>query len=143
MSLRRRRNHLIWIGPVVSFFGLLSYFYVFARFPTLRDFPWVNLPLVLLGLALSGFGVWRAFARSRIFKGKILGSLGFVLSLGFAGLLVLYVFRITYSLPPPSHGTLEMTQAPDFALTGNDGKTVRLSDYRGRKVALIFYRGFW
>src|SRR5262245_13057676 len=29
--------------------------------------------------------------------------------------------------------------APDFALTDRTGKTVRLSDYRGRPVVLYFY----
>ncbi len=29
--------------------------------------------------------------------------------------------------------------APEFTLPGSDGKTHRLSDYRGRKVILYFY----
>lgn len=34
-------------------------------------------------------------------------------------------------------------EAPDFALPGLDGRTVRLSDYRGRKhVVLVLNRGF-
>jgi len=64
-----RRNHAIWLGPIVTFAGAVSYFLYFARFPSLRDVPWVNLPIV-------------------------------------AG-------------------------------------DVRLSDLRGRKVVLVFYRGFW
>ena len=31
------------------------------------------------------------------------------------------------------------TQAPDFTVTAHDGKTVKLSDYRGKKVVLWFY----
>jgi cytochrome oxidase Cu insertion factor (SCO1/SenC/PrrC family) len=33
--------------------------------------------------------------------------------------------------------------APDFTLQNQDGKNIRLSDYRGRKVVLVFYRGHW
>jgi len=31
------------------------------------------------------------------------------------------------------------TQAPDFAVTAHDGSTVRLADFRGKKVVLWFY----
>lgn len=34
---------------------------------------------------------------------------------------------------PPEVGSL----APDFALPGSDGKTHRLSDYRGKKVVVL------
>lgn len=31
------------------------------------------------------------------------------------------------------------TQAPDFTVTAHDGATVRLADFRGKKVVLWFY----
>jgi cytochrome oxidase Cu insertion factor (SCO1/SenC/PrrC family) len=34
-------------------------------------------------------------------------------------------------------------KAPDFALPDADGKTVRLSGFRGRNVLIDFYRGYW
>ena len=34
-------------------------------------------------------------------------------------------------------------KAPDFALPDTSGKTVRLSDFRGRNVLIDFYRGYW
>jgi len=34
--------------------------------------------------------------------------------------------------------------APDFTLEDSDGKSINLSDFRGKKsVVLVFYRGYW
>jgi len=34
--------------------------------------------------------------------------------------------------------------APNFTLEDMDGKTITLSDFRGKKtVVLVFYRGYW
>lgn len=143
MSPERRRNHLVWIGPLVTVAGALSYFYVFVPVPALRDFPWVNLPLVLLGLAASALGVWRAFARREVFGGRLLAPLGFALSLLLAAAFSLYIFRISYFVPAPTATAMGLDQAPDFALASMTGDTVRLSELRSRKVVLIFYRGHW
>lgn len=40
---------------------------------------------------------------------------------------------------PPAAGK----PAPDFTLVDQNGKRVALSALRGRKVVLVFYRGFW
>lgn len=143
MNAERRRNHLIWIGPLVTFAGVVSYFMVFARFPGLRDFPWLNLPLVLLGATASALAVWRATTAREVFKGRILAPIGLLVSLFFAGIFVLYIFRWSYAVPQPTDATLGLEQAPDFALASMAGDTVRLSDFRGRKVVVVFYRGFW
>jgi thioredoxin-dependent peroxiredoxin len=41
--------------------------------------------------------------------------------------------------PPPPVELKVGDQAPDFALPGSDGKTHRLSDYRGKTVVLAWF----
>jgi peroxiredoxin Q/BCP len=33
--------------------------------------------------------------------------------------------------------------APDFRLQDQDGRVHQLSQYRGKNVVLVFYRGYW
>ena len=34
-------------------------------------------------------------------------------------------------------------RAPQFSLPAADGRTVALKDYPGKKLVLVFYRGYW
>ena len=136
----RRYNHLLWMGPLLTFVGAVSYFVVFARFPALRDFPWVNLPVVGVGVLLSLAGVRRAFVRGR---GRWVGSIALVSSLLIGGLFGFYVFWLSYQLPATAGVTGERDAAPDFTLTDQHGQPLTLSSLRGRKVVLVFYRGHW
>lgn len=43
------------------------------------------------------------------------------------------------AVAPPKTGQ----QAPDFRLRDQNGKIARLSDARGQKTVLVFYRGYW
>lgn len=138
-----RRNHALWLGPLVTFGGAVSYFTLFARFPALRDFPWVNLPLVLAGLALTLVAARRALSRGSGRWTRVAGIVGGSVSLLLAALFCVYVFVLSYALPPPTATTLALTTAPDFTLVDQHGQPVTLSTLRGRKVVLSFYRGFW
>lgn len=139
----RRRNHAIWLGLLVTSFGGVSYFEVFARYPSLRDFPWLNQPLVLVGLGISFLGLLRAVRASEDYGGRVVGPIGFGVSLALATAFHWYVFEHSFDLPAPTRVVLPGDTAPDFALRAHDGESVRLSDYRGRKVVLAFYRGHW
>ncbi len=46
-------------------------------------------------------------------------------------------------MPVPSETVPVGSQAPDFSLTSIQGEQVRLSDFRGRNVVLVFLRGFF
>lgn len=34
-------------------------------------------------------------------------------------------------------------RVPQFSLPASDGRTVALKDYAGKKLVLVFYRGYW
>jgi len=136
----RGRNHLLWIGPLVVFAGFVSYYQVFAPYPLLRDFPWINLPLIWAGVVLSALGVRRAFQRGR---GKVLGAIALTFSVLVAALFHAYIFWYSYRMPGATETTTSMTRAPDFSLADQHGRSVTLSEYLGRKVVLVFYRGYW
>ena len=44
-----------------------------------------------------------------------------------------------FAAAPPRVGE----PAPAFTLSDQNGNVVRLSDARGHKVVLVFYRGYW
>ena len=146
--MRRKWNWPIWVGLIVVIAGLLSYGF-FARFPITRDFPWVNFLLFGVGVALLIAGLFRAFGRPQVYRGKIFGSISATIALlivAFFSYEILYVLRQV----PPSAGAPRVGQkAPDFLLLDQNGKPVGLGDLlRGpsgppKGVALIFYRGFW
>jgi hypothetical protein len=131
------------MGPLIVFAGAVSYFVVFAYFPVLRDVPWLNLSLVLVGVVVCVVGLWRAFAESPSGWGRLFAVCGLLVSLSIAGLFVFYVFALSYRLPEPSEETARLDLAPDFTLTDQHGRPVTLSDYRGGNVVLVFYRGHW
>ncbi len=130
-----RRNHAAWVGAALSLVALVSYFAYFARFPNLRDSAWLNLLGIAIGLAISA----RAFFRRR----SLWSAAGLVLSIAAATALIGYVFILSNQLPDVA-GVVEVGEtAPDFELLDQDGLTVRLSDFQGSQLILVFYRGFW
>jgi len=140
---KRWPKHAVWLGLVLTLVGALSYFLYFFQFPSLRDFPVLNLPMVLLGVLVAGVGCWQVFRQGRGAMGKGLAGLGFLLTLGLAGLFSFYIFAMSYQLPKASESPASAAAAPDFTLLDHKNQNVTLSDYRNEKVVLVFYRGFW
>ena len=93
--MKRKWNWPIWVGFVVVVAGVFSYEF-FARFPITRDFPWANLLLFGIGVALLIVGLFRAFGRPQLYRGKIFGSILTaiaVLVVAFFSYEIFYVLR--------------------------------------------------
>jgi hypothetical protein len=142
--MKRTWNWPIWVGFVVVVTGLFSYWF-FVRFPTTRDFPWANFLLFGIGAAFLIVGLFRAFGRPQVYRGKIFGLILAaiaVLVMAFFSYAILYALRQV----PASSGAPRVGQkAPDFLLLGQNGKPVGLGDLLSNSngVVVIFYRGFW
>lgn len=141
--MSRRRNHAAWLGPIVGLVGLISYFTVFAKFPSLRDSAWLNLLIVAVGLAVAGVGVRRAFEAGSGLGRRILGAVGFTFAFLFAALLAGYVFVLSSTVPEPTPTALGVERLPAITLTDQHGAPVDLGPERGRRILLVFYRGHW
>jgi hypothetical protein len=142
--MKRRWNWPVWIGFLFALAGFLSYTF-FAQFPLTRDFPWVNLLLFAAGGFFLAVGLFQAFGKPRVYRGKLFGPVLATLGLLMFGFFS-YVFFYQLRQVPPSTGAPRAGEkAPQFTLLDQDGKDVALSDLVGKSkaVALIFYRGFW
>ncbi len=142
-GLRRWGHLLVWGGFLFTFAAAVSYFLYFAKFPSLRDIPWLNLPLVMLGMIIALVGAFRIYRQRGRLIGKAFASIGALLSVAIAAAFNYYIFSLSYQIPVADEAPLRAETAPDFTLLDHTGKEVSLSDYRGKNVALVFYRGYW
>lgn len=140
---RRRPMLVVWAGLAMTVTGALSYFLYFFQFPALRDTPLLNLPVVWLGLAAATVGWVGVFGRGGSVLGKASASVAFLMTLAVAGMFSFYIFFMSYQLPDAATAPVVGATAPEFSLADQDNNPVSLSDYRSRKVVLVFYRGFW
>ena len=145
--MKRKWNWSIWVGFVVAVTGLFSYEF-FARFPITRDFPWANFLLFGIGLALLVVGLFRAFGRPQVYRGKIFGSILAAIAVLCVAFFSYVIFYVLHQVPASAGAPRVGQKAPDFFLLDQNGNPVGLGDLlRGpsgpKAVALIFYRGFW
>jgi hypothetical protein len=144
-------NWQIWAGFLITFFGLLSYPFVFVRWPVTRDFPWANILIIAIAAVLLIIGLRRAFARGSRLRSKIVGSVLALLSLAFVALFAFAIFVVAKQLPKSSGAPQVGQRAPDFSLTDTNNKRVTLAELLSapvngnppKGVLLIFYRGYW
>ncbi|PYL22920.1 MAG: hypothetical protein DMF37_11060, partial [Verrucomicrobia bacterium] len=153
IDMKRSWNWSLWIGFLFALAGFLSYTF-FAQFPVTRDFPWANLLLFAAGGIFLVLGLFRAFGKAQVYRGKVFGPILATLGILMFGFFS-YVFFYQLRQVPPSTGAPRVGQkAPDFTLLDQNDKPVSLADLlsapassastgRANAVLVIFYRGFW
>ncbi len=141
MAAKAPRNHAIWLGPAICTLGLVTYFVVFSRWPATRDFPWVNLPVIAAGLALSVLALGRAWPRGG--RQRAAGGVGLGVSAAFSALLVWYCFVFSSPLPAPASALGVGERVPAVVLTDDRGHSLGLGVVSDTKTILVFYRGYW
>jgi hypothetical protein len=139
-SDRRPRLALAALGLGLGLAGVIGYFVIVVRFgawwPRLRNDAALNWLVVAAGVVLSCLAVTRTRPGRRLGVG-VLAALNVALAAAFAWFLYVAV------AVPRASGPAVGVAAPDFALADQDGTTVRLADFRGKPLLLVFYRGHW
>src|SRR5205085_7481478 len=142
-DMKRKWNWPLWVGVVVAVGGLFSYEFL-AQFPITRDFPWANLLLFGIGGALLLFGLFRAFGRPQVYRGKIFGSIFTAIAFLLFAFFAYEIFYVLKEVPLSAQAPRVGEKAPDFTLPDQNAKPVALHDLISETgVVLIFYRGHW
>jgi len=141
--MKRQWNWPLWIGFIVAVGGLFSYEF-FALFPITRDFPWATLLIFGIGSALLLVGLFRAFGRPQLYRGKVFGSIFLAITVLFFSFFSYVTFYVLRQVPLSAQAPRVGEKAPEFSLPDQNGKQVSLSDLLSPNGAvLIFYRGHW
>jgi hypothetical protein len=125
-----------WLGPILAFVGVASYFTLFVNWPITRDVPWANLILLALALAASIAGL----ARSRR---RVLAAAGLALTLAFSGFFLWYTYVVSYDIPSAELALDVGAPVPAVALRDDRGQDVELAALSREKLVLVFFRGHW
>ncbi|PYK87039.1 MAG: hypothetical protein DMF47_04325 [Verrucomicrobia bacterium] len=143
IDMKRKWNWPIWIGFIVAIGGLFSYEF-FAQFPVTRDFPWATLVLFGVGAVLLIVGLFRAFGRPQLYRGKIFGSIFTLITALLFAFFAYEIFYVLRQVPLSAQAPRVGQRAPSFSLPDQNGKEVALNDLLSPNGAvLIFYRGHW
>ena len=130
---------------------MVSYPFLFVRFPITRDIPWANLLLFIVAAVLIAIGMQRAFGALGTRRRKVGAVFGASLSALVFAFFVFAVFIFARQLPPSAGAPKVGQKVPDFQLTDTNGKTVSLTELlttpingqAPKGVLLMFYRGYW
>jgi len=151
---KRKWNWQIWAGFLLAVAAVPSYLLFFARFPITRNVPWASWLMFAAAGGLLVAGVHSAFANPEMYRGRIVGLILAVLSLGAVGVFAYATLYASRQLPVAGCAPAVGDKAPEFALADTSGRIVALSmllsepmpgiqEGKPRGVLLVFYRGYW
>ena len=151
---KRKWNLQIWSGFLLAVATVPSYLLFFARFPITRNVPGASWLMFAAAGGLLVAGVHSAFANPEMYRGRIVGLILAVLSLGAVGVFAYATLYASRQLPVAGCAPAVGDKAPEFALADTSGRIVALSmllsepmpgiqEGKPRGVLLVFYRGYW
>ena len=132
------RRTLAAAGFLLVLAGVVGYFVIILSAPALVPYLRNAVPNWLVigaGVLLSILAVRRAGA-GRWLPGVLLG-----VNVVLAGLFASFLY-VTTALTGEG-GPAIGRPAPDWALRDQTGETIRLADFHGSPLLLVFYRGHW
>ena len=122
------------LAVVLALGGIAGYFVAATRFALWQRVPWAFMAVTVSGALLGAM----AFAS---FPGVVRGVAALVCA---ATLAFSLWFFLGYSQFGPREERPRVGDPfPDFALPDSTGALYRLSDRRGRRILILFYRGDW
>jgi hypothetical protein len=101
--------------------------------------------LFAIGAALLIAGLFRAFGRPQLYRGKIFGPILTAIALFLFAFFSYEIFYVLRQVPLSAQAPHVGEKAPEFTLLDQNEKPIALADLLAgsRAVVLIFYRGFW
>ena len=122
------------VAVVLALGGIAAYFVAATRFALWQRVPWAFMAVTAAGALLGA----KAFVSSPCVATGV-GALVGVATLAFS----LWLFLSYSQFGPREERPRVGDPFPDFALPDSTGALYRLSDRRGRRILILFYRGDW
>jgi peroxiredoxin len=133
-------NRALWLSALVALFGFFSYFFIWARWPWLRDTAVLSYLILGAAAVLASQAVRTAHrtGRRRV-TAWVLWLLPPLLT------LALYLYCGPASrLPAPSQPGLAVgAEVPRLFLSDESGRPIELQRALGARTLIVFYRGSW
>ena len=147
----RRRNLAPWWGLLFAV-GAIGCNAAFFLHPPLQGaLPSLSVLFAALALIFLITGLYRAFGRPQIYRGKLLTVLLSVVALLAVGATA-FIYVSARNLPSAIAAPQVGQRVPDFTLSDTSGKRVSLDQLLApvdsgsrppKAVLLVFYRGYW